>query len=286
MGKIREVALRYFDAFDITAEPKDGTTVDVEKQEIVTYEGCQVTHPAFRGSLFPFAGSDEGIALRNIMDDPTEFEKTKSKLTSNARTQLNSVETPAEIVATLTKLYRIPFLKETKQFLSLADYNQVLRLIIIDSGIASSPSERAQFKADVLELFDESFVPQFFMAGIEQEQYNALPDVVTVYHGVNEDTEDCEISEILYWTTKIAQLIPIGNFSRHASDTGIVYEAKIKKQDIYAYLVMDETVLLNPDKLLDIVRSGESSSILQHEDFPLDDPDEDFLLDDLELDEE
>lgn len=95
-----------------------------------------------------------------------EFEKAKSKLTSNARTQLNSVETPAEIVAILTKLYRIPFLKETKQFLSLADYNQVLRLIIIDSGIASSPSERAQFKADVLELFDESFVPQFFMAGI------------------------------------------------------------------------------------------------------------------------
>lgn len=244
MEKVREVALRYFDAFEIT--------VDVENNK--AFKRCNLTHPAFRAAIFQLAASDEGITLHNTIDDPTEFEKAKSKLICNARTQLNSVETPAEMVAILTRSYRIPFLKETKQFLSLTDYNQVLRRIIIDSGIASSPSERAQFKADVLELFDESFVPQFFMAGTEQKRYNALPDVVTVYHGVDEDTEDCEISEILYWTTKITELVPTENFSLHASDTGIAYEAKIKKEDIYAYFMADETVFLNPDKLFDISR--------------------------------
>ena len=106
------------------------------------------------------------------------------------------------------------------------------------------------------------------MADIEQEQYDALPDVVTVYYGVNEDTEDYETSEIFYWTTKIAQLVPTEDFGPYESDMGIVYEAKIKKEDIYAYFLTDETVFLNPDKLFNILR---------HEDFP---------LDDIELDED
>lgn len=48
----------------------------------------------------------------------------------------------------------------------------------------------------------------------------------------------------------------------HESDEGIVYEAKIGKEDIYAYLSDDNTVFLNPNKLF---------NILHHKNFPLDD---------------
>lgn len=253
MEKIKELALKHFDASAISVEPKDGFTVDEEEEKTVPYKGCHVTHPVFREGLFPHASSDEGIALRNVMDNPAEFEKAKSKLADDARTQLNSIQTSAEIVVSLKESYRMPFIKEIKQFLSPADYNQALRLTIIDSGIASSPSERAQFKADVLALFDESFVPQLFMWGSEQKQYDALPDVVTVYHGVSEEIEDCEISDIFYWTAEIEQLVPTEDFRAHESDAGIVYEAKIKKENIYAYLAADDTLFLNPDKLFDIL---------------------------------
>lgn len=43
-----------------------------------------------------------------------------------------------------------------------------------------------------------------------------------------------------------------------------VYEAKIRKENIYAYLADGDTVFLNPDKLF---------NMLYHKDFPLDDID-------------
>lgn len=55
------------------------------------------------GGLFPLATSDESIALRNVMADPAEFEKAKSKLKKDARTQLSSMKTPAEIVVSLER---------------------------------------------------------------------------------------------------------------------------------------------------------------------------------------
>ena len=80
-----------------------------------------------------------------------------------------------------------------------------------------------------------------------------------------------EISDIFYWTAEIEQLVPTGDYRAHESDEGIVYEAKIRKEDIYAYLIEDDTLFLNPDKLF---------NILHHENFPLDDielSDEDII---------
>lgn len=70
-------------------------------------------------------------------------------------------------------------------------------------------------------LFDESFAPRLFMQGIEQKKYDALPDVVTVYHGVSKDTEGYEIPNIFYWTTEMEQLVPTEDFRAHESDEGI-----------------------------------------------------------------
>jgi len=53
-------------------------------------------------------------------------------------------------------------------------------------------------------------------------------------------------------------LVPTEGCRPHESDEGIVYEAKIRKEDIYAYLVLNDTVFLNPDKLFKPFR-GESS---------------------------
>ncbi len=110
-------------------------------------------------------------------------------------------------------------MKEAVQFLSLSDCSRALHTIV--SGVTVldlSPSKYAQYKADILELFEGSFVQRDFMLDIEQKYYDTLPDVVTVYHGFSVDTEDYEISDIFYWRAELEQLVPTEDFSAHESE--------------------------------------------------------------------
>ena len=198
-----------------------------------------------------------------VLNDPVEFEKVKTKLLHAVKTTLSEVEDPMDIFSVILSQHRMSFLKEAKQFLSPSDYNRVLHRFIIElAPTGYSPSEFAQLKADVLELFEEPFVRRSYMSDIDQKYYDALPDVVTVYHGVNEETENYNISDVFFWTTEIVNLVPTEDCGPHESDDGIVYEAKIRKEDIYTYQKADDTCLLNPDKLFDISH---------HTNFPLDD---------------
>ena len=273
MEKIKELALKYFNAFEISVEPKNGLPMDIDGNNTTLIGAyCKITHPFFRGKLFTNAFPGGEIALYKVMDDSAEFEKEKAKLVNAARTALSEVKTPLDIFALILSQHQLQFMKEAAQFLSPSDCSRALRTIV--SGVTAlnlSPSEYAQYKADILELFEGSFVQRDFMLDIEQKYYDTLPDVVTVYHGVSGNTEDYDISDIFYWTAEIEQLVPTEDYRAHESDEGIVYEAKIRKEDIYAYLIEDNTLFLNPDKLF---------NILHHENFPLDDielSDEDII---------
>lgn len=263
MEKIRELALKHFDAHEISVEPGHGPFMDEDNKTVLIPASCKITHPFFSARLFATAVPDGEVALYKAMDNPEEFEKVKAELVNAARAALSEAKNPQNIFAFILDQYQMQFMKETAEFLSPSDCSRALRTIassVTDLGL--SPSEHAQYKADILDLFEGSFVQQDFMLNIEKEYYDALPDIVTVYHGVNEENGDYEISDIFYWTTEIEQLVPTENFGVHESDEGIVYEAKIRKEDIYAYLVLDDTVFLNPDKLF---------NILHHKNFPLDD---------------
>ena len=87
----------------------------------------------------------------------------------------------------------------------------------------------------------------FKFLGVEDVSYNQLISC---------------LSDIFWWTSEIENLVPTEDFGPYESDAGVVYEAKIRKEDIYAYLVADNTIFLNPDKLF---------NILHHKNYPLDD---------------
>lgn len=237
--------------------------MDDDNETVLIPASCKITHPFFRAQLFAIAVPDGATALYKAMDNPDEFEKVKAELVNAARTALSEAKKPQDIFAFISSQHQMQFMKETADFLSSSDCSRALRTIAsCVTALGLSPSEYAQYKADILELFEGSFVQQDFMLNIEKEYYDALPDVVTVYHGVNEENGDYEISDIFCWTTEIEQLVPTADCRPHESDEGIVYEAKIRKEDIYAYLSDDNTVFLNPNKLF---------NILHHKNFPLDD---------------
>ena len=263
MGKIKELALKHFDAHEISVEPGRGPFMDDDNETVLIPASCKITHPFFRAQLFATAVPDGATALYKAMDNPDEFEKVKAELVNAARAALSEAKKPQDIFAFILSQHQMQFMKEAAEFLSPSDCSWPLRSIAsCVTALGLSPSEHAQYKADILALFEGSFVRQNFMLDAEQKYYDTLPDVVTVYQGVSRDTEDYGISDIFYWTAEIEQLVPTEDFRAHESDEGIVYEAKIRKEDIYAYIVDDDTVFLNPDKLFDI---------LHHENFPLDD---------------
>ena len=140
MEKVREVALQHFSTFDISVELTDATSVDVENHAITVTESCRIIHLAFYGSLFPHDDSKKCIALRKVINNSAKLEKGKANLASDAKAKLSAAKEPVEIFGFLAESYRIPFFKETKQFLSQSDYNRVLRRIVPHSIMASSPS--------------------------------------------------------------------------------------------------------------------------------------------------
>ena len=113
MEKIKELALKYFNAFEISVEPKNGLPMDIDSNNTTLIGAyCKITHPFFRGKLFTNAFPGGEIALYKVMDDSAEFEKEKAKLVNEARTALSEVKTPLDIFALILSQHQLQFMKE------------------------------------------------------------------------------------------------------------------------------------------------------------------------------
>lgn len=128
-------------------------------------------------------------------------------------------------------------------------------------------------KEEIIEWF-ASCNPEKLMDSINFKLLSRLPDVITVFRGMNglsiDDLRDLEPADAVSWTINpiVTILHQDDRFGLDAA--GNAYKASIKKEDVLAYFCnADMEIVLNPNKLFDIKEINDAGEMLSNGD-PLD----------------
>lgn len=198
----------------------------------------------------------------------------------NAETYLLSKTIFKEMLSTLGEFrlfalyvrqqYALEYLDKVKQFVSVKDYSQYLSDVYTDTGssmmfldvktVYMPLEEKIKQKEQYLKCFKEAD-QKYLMESDELEIYNNLENEVTIYRGLAEFnkqhikglswTLDRNIAENVFANVEVDE-----NGIPRKSNTvkGDVYQAKIKKEDIFAYINgrNEQEVIVDYTKLYDI----------------------------------
>ncbi len=258
--KIKECAKRYVNRLDLEMIPCGSDTSPNE---------YRITHPFWDSTKLPPYYREKLATLLKNIDQPVILEQAEEAMKAPDTIKENIKKTIEKcevyhICTAVKSPYTVPFLQEVREYLSDDGFRLIVYAIMNDY-ISRYEQGFASPKQELLALFTE-FRPEDFMPDDVYEEYRKLPDVLTVYRGMNEDNEHIPLTDAFRWTISEQTLIFRENYGIESQD-GRVYEAKIRKEDVFHYDLDDHLLYVNPDKVFDIVF---------HEDFPLPEDAEDW----------
>ena len=148
----------------------------------------------------------------------------------------------------ITKPYALVFLDHISEYLSDNDYASILSSAWL---MSESPNLDPNFsKKRLLALFKRA-APCMLMDEEEYAKFRNLGDTVTIYRGVT--SYNAKNVKALSWTLdeKVAE-----SFAYRYGEEGIVYEAQISKEHIYAYFDgrSEAEVIVDPKHLNNITQ--------------------------------
>lgn len=160
--------------------------------------------------------------------------------------EINKAEKIMDIYAMVNKPYCLTFLKFAMPYLSTEDFSKLLADVWIRS---ENPNMDANVnKQKLITMFGKAEA-KYLMSEQERRQLNALDDEVTVYRGVT--TFNAKNIKALSWTLNLKKA---KWFANRFDEDGTVYEARIKKENIFAVFNgrNEAEIIVNPNKLEDI----------------------------------
>ena len=198
-----------------------------------------VKHP-FTDSGPSAAAMTQRLSAGNLLDDPSVLHSWRE----NVRQQINEAETAAGLLLLVTKPYRLGYLKLAAPYLCEQDAALFLSYAWIST---ESPNDDPNLsKRSLLAMF-RSIDPQMLMDEEERGLFQSLDDVVTVYRGVT--SYNAQNVKALSWTLnrEVAEW-----FAHRFGQNGTVYEAQVKKENIYAVFLgrNEEEVIVDPERLM------------------------------------
>ena len=199
-----------------------------------------VKHPFTDSGLVGIRNEDGSLSAGNLLDDPGALHSWRE----NVRQQINEAETAAGLLLLVTKPYRLGYLKLAAPYLCEQDAALFLSYAWIST---ESPNDDPNLsKRSLLAMF-RSIDPQMLMDEEERGLFQSLDDVVTVYRGVT--SYNAQNVKALSWTLnrEVAEW-----FAHRFGQNGTVYEAQVKKENIYAVFLgrNEEEVIVDPERLM------------------------------------
>ena len=159
--------------------------------------------------------------------------------------RIDEAESAYEIGLRVHQPYRFTFLKGTEQFLSDEEFAKLLQFSWISSPAPSQEEEVAP--SEMIEMFQRANA-EYLMSPEERSILAQLPDEAVIYRGLTEKNA-FHISG-MSWTLKEESA------ARFASrgETGKIYQAKIRKENILALFLKGEEfeVVVDPENLQEI----------------------------------
>ncbi len=188
-----------------------------------------------------------GQHILSILDSPEVWELYKK----DRRLILRESKKPFDILYMVNKPYRFEFLKAVLNLLSKEDFSELFADVWVNNEGTNHTSVFTQ--KELAELFS-SCDPEYLMDEEEREVFRNLPDELTIYRGVAQRRENNV--QVFSWTLSKDQA---EWFSRRPAGpclpprtNGVVYQANIKKEHIFAYFALEEEIIVNPPKLYNI----------------------------------
>lgn len=200
-----------------------------------------VSHP-FADSAIIMGKKGESYKILNLLEDKEDLLFWQNTIIK----RIEPIVSAKTIIMMITKSYRLAFFKYSLPYLSLENMSAIL-------GEVWCSIEQGNFNQDMsqeelLELFQVSD-PNHLMKEQELEAFGNLPEEINVYRGVQFQHD--ENIRSISWTTDPA----VANwFAQRFSHNGVVYQAKIDKQYVYAYFLRAEESepVLDPSKLKEL----------------------------------
>lgn len=201
-----------------------------------------VKHPFTDSGIIGIQTPDGHLGIANLVENSKDL-KTWREQTAG---YIDQAETPYHVFMLITKPYLLGFLKYAKPYLSTEDFTQMLA----DAWIRSeSPNDDPNLSKTKLLAMFKAADPNILMDDEERSRLQSLEDPVTVYRGVT--SYNAKNIKALSWTLdeNVAQW-----FAHRYGEQGTVYQAQIRKDDIYAIFTgrNESEVIVDPAQLVNI----------------------------------
>ena len=201
-----------------------------------------VKHPFTDSGIVGIQTPDGHLGIANLVENSKDL-KTWREQTAG---YIDQAETPYHVFMLVTKPYLLGFLKFAKPYLSNEDFTRMLA----DAWIRSeSPNDDPNLSKTKLLAMFKAADPNILMDEEERSRLQSLENPVTVYRGVT--SYNAKNIKALSWTLdeNVAQW-----FAHRYGEQGTVYQAQIRKDDIYAIFTgrNESEVIVDPKHLVNI----------------------------------
>lgn len=215
--------------------------LDIEKTRL---SPLVVKHPFTDNGITWVRKPDGSLAIADLLNKPDDLALWRKQVGS----VIDEADSAFQIYMMVTKAYALGFLKFARNSLSEKDFAGILADAWIRTEAPNNDPNLS--KRDLLSLF-KATDPALLMDEEDYQQFQNLDDIVTVYRGVT--SINAHSVKALSWTLDrdTAEW-----FAHRFGESGVVYEAQIQKNHIYAYFSgRNETeVIVDPKYLTEITQ--------------------------------
>lgn len=184
----------------------------------------------------------------NIMEDKMARQRWQKDL----KERINGFTSLSQVFMFLMKPYRLVFLKHAMPYVSEKDYSENLANAWITE---EAPNSNPNFTANQLIALFKQANPKYLMDEKEYRKFQRLGERITVYRGVT--THNADRVKALSWTAKQSKA---EWFANRFGEEGMVYQAEISKDHIYAFFDgrNESEIILDPNYLMNLTEVQET----------------------------
>lgn len=196
-----------------------------------------VHHPCFTNTFIPYKNE-----LIDICNDTSKFNEYKKELKEHIKNE----DSIYEVLFHITQPYQIFFFSLIENYLDEQTYTTLLKECYTETEF---PNHDVNVPVEKIKKMFEKANKEFLMSTDELKIFNRLENEFTIYRGFYSNN----YYNALSWTLdkETAHF-----FATRFSDKGSIYQANIKKEDIYAYFDCrnEKELIVNYDKLYNIAK--------------------------------
>ena len=197
-----------------------------------------IQHPIFENGFQYSRKTKELVDIYNNADNLAMIQQEYKE-------QIELCDNAISVYLLIRRSYRLTFLKYIKEYLSLADFSDLLADAWVNS---ENPNQDANVSNAMAASWFKLADKQHLMNENELKIYDELPDEFLIYRGVGVGREPHGLS----WTRDIKMADWFAHRFDKDDKAGYVQAATIKKPDVLAYFDTEDEIVAYYKDLMDI----------------------------------